>query len=98
MYLQRLIADPKIGFNYDYMGAAEYEFGVTAEARLAIAKAYLDRDIGAKFTNLIEIHGRTRSSPVQARALARTSTIAQRSDGHTTELQSLMRLSYAGFC
>lgn len=35
---QRLIADPKIGFNYDYMGAAEYEFGGTREARKHLYK------------------------------------------------------------
>ncbi len=80
MYLQRLIADPKIGFNYDYMGSAEYEFGVTAEARVAIAKAYLDGDIGAKLTNLIEVHGKNRSNPVQVRVLAKKSTITQIGD------------------
>lgn len=31
--MQRLVNNPVIGFNYDYMGYAEYEFGATGEAR-----------------------------------------------------------------
>lgn len=36
---QRLIENPRIGFDYDYMGAAEYEFGATRQAREYLAAA-----------------------------------------------------------
>lgn len=36
---QRLTQDPNIGFNYDYMGSAEYEFGANWRARVYLAKA-----------------------------------------------------------
>lgn len=36
---QRLIEGPRIGFEYDYMGAAEYEFGSAGTARKHLAKA-----------------------------------------------------------
>lgn len=43
MLLQRLVVDPKIGFNYDYMGYAEFEFGATTTARTALAELWLDK-------------------------------------------------------
>lgn len=36
---QRLIESDRIGFEYGYMGAAEYEFGATMEARKALDSA-----------------------------------------------------------
>jgi hypothetical protein len=36
---QRLIEGPNIGFEYDYMGASEYEFGSTGVARKHLANA-----------------------------------------------------------
>lgn len=54
MLLQRLIADPKCGFNYDYMGSAEYEFGATALARTDFARQYIAGNIAAKRMTFIE--------------------------------------------
>lgn len=54
MLLQRLIADPKCGFNYDYMGSAEYEFGSTMRARTDFARHYLAKKITAKRMSFIE--------------------------------------------
>lgn len=36
---QRLIESPRIGFEYDHMGAAEYEFGSNKQARMHLASA-----------------------------------------------------------
>ncbi|MBO9428166.1 hypothetical protein [Sulfitobacter sp. R18_1] len=36
---QRLKEDENIGFNYEYMGAAEYEFGATLQARRGLYDA-----------------------------------------------------------
>lgn len=36
---QRLVESGKIGFEYDYMGAAEYEFGATYKCRVALEDA-----------------------------------------------------------
>lgn len=36
---QRLVESDKIGFEYDYMGAAEYEFGATRKARQELDNA-----------------------------------------------------------
>lgn len=54
MLLQRLIADPKCGFNYDYMGSAEYEFGATTLARTDFARQYLAGNIAAKCMTFVE--------------------------------------------
>ncbi len=40
--LQRMIADEKIGFNYDFMGSAEFENGSTTRARAELAGFMLD--------------------------------------------------------
>lgn len=40
MLLQRMIRENEIGFNYDYMGYAEYEFGATSKSREAIARSF----------------------------------------------------------
>lgn len=36
--MQRLVKDEKIGFNYDYMGYAEYEFGANTIARAEVSR------------------------------------------------------------
>lgn len=71
MLLQRLIADPEIGFNYDYMGAAEYEFGATAQARFNIAEAF-DRDqLASRKIDFIECIGPNELPPVKVIAIGR---------------------------
>ena len=45
IFLQRLIVDQDIGLNYDYMGAAEFEFGATADAREALARFHLKGEL-----------------------------------------------------
>lgn len=49
--LQRMIADDKIGFNYDYMGFAEFEFGATTLARGELAAFMLDGQMTARRVN-----------------------------------------------
>lgn len=49
--LQRMIADENIGFNYDYMGAAEFENGATARARGELAGFMLDGQMTARRVN-----------------------------------------------
>ena len=46
--MQRLIADENTGFNYDYMGYAEFEFGAPGRSRLQLAKYWLDNNITAR--------------------------------------------------
>ena len=48
MLLQRLTKDDTVGFNYDYMGAAEYEFGATRNGRAALAQAFVDKQFFAR--------------------------------------------------
>lgn len=56
MLLQRLIADKDIGFNYDYMGSAEYEFGATRNGRMELAQAFLDGEIVARVLQVSEVY------------------------------------------
>lgn len=74
MLLQRLVTDDKIGFNYDYMGSAEYENGATKKGRTAIAQAFLDGKIKAKATNFVEMIGPNHDTgiPVVVMGLAET--------------------------
>ena len=55
MLLQRLITDNNVGFNYDYMGAAQYEFGATTNGRTKFAQAYLEGNIAAKKMKFVEL-------------------------------------------
>lgn len=50
-HLQRMIADEKIGFNYDYMGYAEFECGATTRARGELAGFMLDGQMTARRVN-----------------------------------------------
>ncbi len=56
MLLQRLIADKDIGFNYDYMGSAEYEFGATRNGRMELAQAFIDGEIVARVLQVSEVY------------------------------------------
>ena len=75
MYLQRLVADKEIGFNYDYMGSAEYEFGATLNGRSAFARAYLEGDIAAKKTLFVEKFYGSLSKPVEVVVMGRKKDI-----------------------
>jgi len=57
MLLQRLITDEKIGFNYDYMGAAEFETGGQRNTRAVLAAAWREGTIKAVKTTLKTQHG-----------------------------------------
>lgn len=58
MLLQRLISDEKIGFNYDYMGAAEFDFtNGQRNTRASLAAAWRDGKIKAVKTVLKTQHG-----------------------------------------
>lgn len=54
MLLQRLIKDSDCGFNYDYMGYAEYENGATANGRVKLAETFVD---GRLVARQINFHG-----------------------------------------
>lgn len=49
--LQRMIADKEIGFNYDSMGFAEFEYGATGRARGELAGFMLDGKMTARRIN-----------------------------------------------
>jgi hypothetical protein len=49
--LQRMIADEKIGFNYDFMGFSEFENGSTTRARAELAGFMLDGTMTARRVN-----------------------------------------------
>lgn len=57
MLLQRLISDENIGFNYDYMGSAEFEWGGQRNTRASLAAAWRDGKIKAGKTVLKTQHG-----------------------------------------
>lgn len=58
MLLQRLISDDKIGFNYDYMGSAEFEFtDGQLNTRAILASAWREGSIKAVKTTLKTQHG-----------------------------------------
>ena len=46
--MQRLTADENIGFNYDYMGYAEFEFGATSRSRVFLANCWMNNKITAR--------------------------------------------------
>lgn len=57
MLLQRLVSDDKIGFNYDYMGAAEFEGDGQRNTRAVLAGAWRDGTIKAVKTVLKTRYG-----------------------------------------
>src|SRR3546814_6192686 len=56
--------------------------------------------IGLPFTRMISIHWQAAGVPlaVMAKATGRFTDLMARSEEHTSELQSLMRISHAVFC
>lgn len=69
MLLQRLVADDKSGFNYDFMGAAEYENGATMNGRTQIAELFLRDKMQARVIDFIEVIGRNEQSLVSVLAM-----------------------------
>src|SRR3546814_2644232 len=74
---------PLLFYNWIIIGAKFAEKVTEQRKRASGART-------ATFSNCLDIRGRTRS-------LAQL-TVRARSEEHTSELQSLMRLSYAVFC
>lgn len=76
MLLQRLIADKDIGFNYDYMGSAEYEFGATRNGRMELAQAFLEGEIFARVLKVSEVYNpKDPGKSIEVVALARKSML-----------------------
>ncbi len=75
MFLQRLTHDDTSGFNYDHMGSAEYEFGVTRDARTAMAKLFISDGMKARAIDFVEKIGKNESSPVLVLALGSEETL-----------------------
>lgn len=76
MFLQRLIADKDIGFNYDYMGYAEYEFGATPNSRTRLAELYLQNNLASIGVTMVEQFGRSNSKPFDVVVIASKDDIA----------------------
>lgn len=76
MLLQRLKPDDTCGLNYDYMGAAEYEFGATANGRLAIARLFLNKEMAARTIRFVEVHGMSERAPVDVLAVGTQDMLA----------------------
>ena len=75
MLLQRLIDNPITGFNYDYMGAAEYEYGATSHGRTGLARAWLEKDFTAQKVMFIETVRDRKSAPIEVLVMGRPETI-----------------------
>jgi hypothetical protein len=81
MYLQRLVADDKSGFNYDYMGSAEYEFGATRKTRSKIAYYFARGNISAKRISFVErMWNGSRLKPVDTVIIGRKDYISSLDD------------------
>lgn len=65
MLLQRLIRDPEVGFNYDYMSYAEYEFGATSKSRESLARSFIANDLQSRVVTLVERFGKRLSDPIE---------------------------------
>ena len=77
MHLQRLVAHDKVGFNYQYMGAAEYENGATTHGREAIAELFLRDRMQACIIDFIEVTGHHECKPVPVLAMGTPGFIEQ---------------------
>src|SRR3546814_10199874 len=85
------------------MASANREMGTQMSVIQACASGTIDRDAQSRWCRAF--HSKFRSSVAVADlsvppplASPRTRTISNRSEEHTSELQSLMRISYAVFC
>lgn len=75
MLLQRLKDEKDIGFNYDYMGSAEYENEATTNGRLAVAKIFVESKICARRVELVEKYGVNKSRPISVLAVGKEETL-----------------------
>ena len=75
MLLQRLVTDENVGFNYDYMGAAEYEFGATRNGRLALARLFVEDKMSARKIQLHEKIGKMKGEPITVLAIGSAETL-----------------------
>src|SRR3546814_8855275 len=76
------------------------EKAAAAAARLFAARAHAEAAIGERKQGVVTLFGRL-AARVMAQlpaAIRRCGHNARRSEEHTSELQSLMRISYAVFC
>lgn len=69
MLLQRLNKDDTAGFNYDYMGSAEYEYGSTRKGRVAIARLFLEGKMCARSVKFQEVIGKNEFEPIGVLAI-----------------------------
>ncbi len=76
MLLQRLVRENEIGFNYDSMGRAEYEFGATSKSREAIARAFLANDLESRVVTLVEQYGKCQKAPIEVVVIANKEAIS----------------------
>ena len=101
MLLQRLINDPASGFNYDYMGAAEYENGATKNGRIALARLYLAGNFVARRIQLAEKMGRMTSPPISVLAMGSAETLDRLGDQATIKITKaplrIRQASYSGW-
>lgn len=65
LFLQRLILDSRVGFNYDKMEDGIYELGTTLNGRRVLTEAFLDNDIVARKVGFVELYGNHRFKPVE---------------------------------
>lgn len=93
LYMQRLVPNPNVGFNYDYMGAAEYEFSATKAGREALAKAYIEKDIMASRVLVSEDD----STPIELIAIGRKEFILNNPSMDFVRLKERMRLDDSRF-
>lgn len=75
MFLQRLIADEEVGFNYDYMGSVEYENGATRNGRMALANLFVDGKMCARKIKMCEKIGKMKHDPIEVLAIGSTETL-----------------------
>jgi len=75
MLLQRLVTDEDVGFNYDYMGSAEYEYGATRNGRLALARLFVEDKMCARKIQLQEKIGSNKSAPITVLAVGSAETL-----------------------
>lgn len=80
-YLQRLILDKACGFNYDFMGYAEFEGGATLNGRTAMADGLVNKimaakELDVKFYNIMNTGERGYQKPVPCIVIATVTALA----------------------
>lgn len=88
LYMQRLLQNPNVGFDCDYMGSAEYEFGATKTGRLALARLAKDEKLLKKPMWISEDKGK----PIEVIAYSHAEFFAENEKIHFENLKESMRL------